>query len=41
MSECREVIKAEGLTLDDKAHPLLNVERSAREAFVHAMRGCG
>ena len=38
MSECRDVIKVEGLMLDGKAHPLLKVEASARQAFGQAMR---
>jgi hypothetical protein len=38
MSECRDQIKAEGLTLDGKAHPLLRVESSARQAFTQSMR---
>jgi P27 family predicted phage terminase small subunit len=43
MSECRDVIKAEGLTLQDRhgkvfAHPLLKIEAAARQSFGQAMR---
>jgi P27 family predicted phage terminase small subunit len=43
MAECRTVIKAEGLTIDDRrgdkvAHPLLRVESACRSAFQSGMR---
>src|SRR3954467_2884349 len=43
MSECRDAVKAEGLTLEDRhgkayAHPLLKIENAARQSFQQAMR---
>jgi phage terminase small subunit len=43
LEQCREIIKTEGLVLDDKrvgkiAHPLLKVENACRAAFQSAMR---
>jgi phage terminase small subunit len=43
LEQCREIIRTEGLVLDDKrvgkiAHPLLKVENACRSAFQSAMR---
>lgn len=43
LEQCREVIRVEGLVIDDKrvgkiAHPLLKVENGCRASFQAAMR---
>jgi P27 family predicted phage terminase small subunit len=43
LAECRDTIKAEGLTLQDRhgrsySNPLLKIEASARQSFAAAMR---
>jgi hypothetical protein len=43
LEQCRELIKTEGLVIDDKrvgkiAHPLLKTENGCRAAFQSAMR---
>jgi hypothetical protein len=42
--QCREAVEKDGLSFQDpktgtiKAHPLLNVERDARSAYMHHLR---